>query len=458
MKRLTRRAALFAGGATVGTGACAAPAPASERRAGPPSLARGPVTLSYWKSLSGPRHEAQLRLVDTFHAVQPGIRVAVEHAGEYSALAEKLRVALAAGSPPDVAMLATNTDMPFFARIGALHALDEHAAGAGVPDAYFPGFMRDSRVGGRLFQLPFARSVPLLYLNRDLLQRAGEPVAGPRTWGDLRDACARVAAALRGAAPVRTGHTGNDGRGEAGPPAPAAPSVSGAAIGLGTSWLDAQSLLWSFGGAYSDDRLRPLAAAPSSVEAVQYLADLVHRHRAAAATRRAQAEFLAGGRAFFLGTSAQVGEMREVPFSAQAVPLPSQGAHGARALPAGGAGLSVLRPLPRTHQEAAWTFLRFLTDAPQTAAFASATGYLPVQPAALARPDLAASLRSSPAAALALDELQHVRPADAILATPFANAKIERALGRVLFDGVPPRAACEALDRDLARVSEPPTL
>src|SRR5687768_18349385 len=57
-----------------------------------------------------------------------------------------------------------------------------------------------------------------------------------------------------------------------------------------------------------------------------------------------------------------------------------QGPSGQRAIPGGGAGLSIPTGRPRRQQEGAWRFIRFMTEAPQTAFFARETGYLPVKP------------------------------------------------------------------------------
>ena len=103
-------------------------------------------------------------------------------------------MALAGGTAPDVAMLAVNTDLPAFAHLRALQPLDALARGA--IDGFYPGFLRDCRVEGQLFALPFARSTPLLYLNGDVLRGAGLPDAlpagAPDTWPAFLDLCQRL--------------------------------------------------------------------------------------------------------------------------------------------------------------------------------------------------------------------------------------------------------------------------
>jgi ABC-type glycerol-3-phosphate transport system substrate-binding protein len=136
--RSTRRRALLSA-APLALAACAPAVTEGARRPAPP------VELSYWKSLSGPRHDAQVKLTDDFNAGRSDVKVTLEHAGEYNALSEKLRVALASGAPPDVVMLGTNADMPAFARIQALEPLDALASADKTfhLDDYYSGFRQD---------------------------------------------------------------------------------------------------------------------------------------------------------------------------------------------------------------------------------------------------------------------------------------------------------------------------
>src|SRR5688500_1363478 len=159
---MLRRHLLSASAASGLLAACTAPA-------SPTSPTAPQVELSYWKSLSGPRHDAQVTLAERFNASQRHAHVSLEHAGEYNALSEKLRIALASGAPPDVVMLGTIADLPALAHIHALEPLVPLVASDKTFHLYHfsPGFIRDSHFGDSLVQLPFARSVPLLVANVD---------------------------------------------------------------------------------------------------------------------------------------------------------------------------------------------------------------------------------------------------------------------------------------------------
>jgi sn-glycerol 3-phosphate transport system substrate-binding protein len=305
------------------------------------------------------------------------------------------------------------------------------------PDGFYRGLIADGKVGGTLYQLPFARSAPLLYLNLDLLRAAGVPETPPATWDDLLAAARQVVRA-------RSTQAASEELSEA--------SAAAAALGVTTSYWEFQPLLWAFGGAYSDARLNVQIDSPASTAAGQYLADLAHRYQVAVPTKAAMTEFLQGQRAFFHGSTSSLTQIEGNPlFRASAAPLPSPapGMGGTRGIPGSGAGLSILAPVPRPRQDAAWQFLAFMTRATSTAYFAQATGYTPVRPEALALPEMRRFLEQFPDARVAQAQFDELRPVDAILGTPFAGLRIEEALQRILFDRADVRQTFASLAGEL---------
>src|SRR5439155_20633769 len=52
-----------------------------------------PVSIDYWKSLEGPRHDAQVKLTDDFNNSRTDVHVTLTHVGAYAQAAEKLTAA-----------------------------------------------------------------------------------------------------------------------------------------------------------------------------------------------------------------------------------------------------------------------------------------------------------------------------------------------------------------------------
>ncbi len=225
--------------------------------------------------------------------------------------------------PPDVTLLSVNTDLPAFAREGALSPIEAPARRSALLQAFYPGFVRESRAStARSTSSSSAaspRSTPT-----STCWATGAPSSPaawqPATWDGLLEVCRRTAQVLRLEEPV---------------------------YGVTTSWWELQPCCGLFGGPFSDSAGGCVADRAHN-EAFQFVADLVHRHAIAVGTKRAQTEFVRGGRAFLSGSSAALTEIVDgAPFGVGALPLPARApgvpGDGPDLRPARGrAGLSLL--------------------------------------------------------------------------------------------------------------------
>ncbi len=413
---MTRRVALQFGAAlgALGSGALAAACGAqgsggsggqASERLGPNGYTfKQPVQLTYWKSLEGPRHDAQVKLTDDFNAKRSDVKVSLEHVGAYAQAAEKLTAALAASTPPDVMLLTVDQHTPAFARQGALHPLDEFAKSdkSAQFDKYVPGFIKNGTINGKLYQIPFARSTPLMYYNKDHLKAAGLPETPPSTWDQLVD----VGQTLSRAGVLQA--TNEEPRQRA------VASIVG--------WWPFQSMLWAFGGKYSDDKFNPTLTQTESVQAMEHLVDMVKRHQMARAYRTggaAQTAFMQGQLSFTFESTAQLTQNeRAATFRLGAAFMPSK---KERAVPGGGSGLTIIGSIPVEKREAGWEFIKFVTNTPNTIYFSQETGYMVVRTDAADQPDYKKYLAENPNAKVTFDQMQYVRTQDSIVEVPQAT-------------------------------------
>lgn len=194
--------------------------------------------------------------------------------------AEKLQALFAAGTPPDLFRQET-PGMAFFASRGQLTALDPYMKRDKYDlSDFFPAAWEIWRWKGRYYGAPFI-GVRVLFYNRSLSQQAGArtPPASWRdaswTWPSFLEVCQKIA--------VRSG--GNGARW---------------AADLGNGRRDWQPWVWSNGGeVFNPSGTKVLLAEPPAVEALQFLADLVHRHRVAPKADELQAQ--GGRRGLFQG-------------------------------------------------------------------------------------------------------------------------------------------------------------
>ncbi|HEV2125142.1 MAG TPA: ABC transporter substrate-binding protein [Chloroflexota bacterium] len=396
-----------------------------------------PVAVQYWKSLEGPRHEAQVKLTDDFNSSRSDINVSLEHVGGYAQAAEKLTAALAANTPPDVMLLTVDQHMPAFARQGALFPLDEYARAdkSARMDTYAPGFIKNGTIKGKLYQIPFARSTPLLYFNKDHFVAAGLPDKAPATYDALLDTAQKLT--------------------RAGVAQPDSADGSKRALPSIVSWWPFQSTIWAFGGRYSDENFTPTATQRETVQAMEYLADAVYRHRAARAYKTggaAQKAFIEGQLSFLFASTANLTQIeKDASFRVGAAFMPAQ---KQRAVPGGGSGLCIIGSAPQEKKEASWEYMKFMTTTPNTIYFSQQTGYMVVRTDAPTLPEYKRHLEENPNARVTFDQMQYVRTQDPIVGVPQVTPTIHKAMTEVLIEQALPRSAFEELQRQLAVLVE----
>ncbi|HET9452376.1 MAG TPA: ABC transporter substrate-binding protein, partial [Aggregicoccus sp.] len=393
-----------------------------------------PVQLTYWKSLEGPRHDAQVKLTDDFNAQRADVKVALEHVGAYAAAAQKLTAALAGNTPPDVMLLTVDQHMPAFARQGALLPLDEFARSdrSAQFETYATGFIKNGTKGGKLYQIPLARSTPLLYYNKDHFKAAGLPDVAPGTWDQVVELGQKLTRANVTQA------------------ASEEPRVR--AVPVASGWWPFQSILWAFGGKYSDDKFTPAVTQNESVQAMQFLVDLVKRHQAARAYKgSAQNAFLQGQLSMVFESTANLTQVeRAAPFRVGAAFMPRQ---KERAVPGGGSGLTIIKSIPREKQEAGWEYMKFFTNTPNTIYFSQQTGYMVVRTDAADSPEYKKFLADNPNAKVTFDQMQYVRTQDSIVEVPQVTPAIESFMWQALGEDKTPRAVMEELARQMTSLA-----
>ncbi len=120
-----------------------------------------------------------------------GIEVAPVYAGTYGETMTKAVTAIKGGTGPQLAVLLA-AEMHSLQDLDILASLDDiglDAAGKAWMDGFYPAFLMNSRVGGKLWSVPFQRSTAVMYYNKDAFREVGlDPAKFPRTWAELEAA------------------------------------------------------------------------------------------------------------------------------------------------------------------------------------------------------------------------------------------------------------------------------
>lgn len=375
---ITRRAAL---------GALAA----SPMLAAPAVRAQAPVqiTFNYPVAVGGPITKVIDGYCADFERANPGIRIRPVYTGTYQDSITKALTAARGGDAPQMACL-LSTDMFTLVDEDVVVSWDElPGAEKGWMDSFYPGFMENSRTGGKTWGIPFQRSTIVMYYNKDAFKAAGlDPETPPKDWAE------QVAFAQK-----LTRRQGD--------------SVTQWGIQIPSSGFP----YWLFQAltTQNDVRLmneagnRTFFADPKVAEALQYWTDLSARHKVQPS---GIVEWGTTPRDFFERKVAMMwtttGNLTNVkanaPFPFGVAMLPAGRRRGS---PTGGGNLYVFKSASPAQREAAVKFARFLTEPERAAQWGIDTGYVATSPAAWETPKMKEYVAGFPAAAVARDQLPH---------------------------------------------------
>jgi sn-glycerol 3-phosphate transport system substrate-binding protein len=237
---------------------------------------------------------------------------------------------------------------------------------------------------GKQVVLPFARSTPIFYYNKDVWSKAGLPDRGPNTWDEFIN---DFAPKLKGQAPVVFGEGG---------------STSYAA------WVF-QGVDWGYGGAYSDPDFTIRIQEPNSVKAGEMWRSMVTQGFATF-SQDPTTDFKSGASASYMDSTASLaGNEAAAKFAVGAAFIP-QGPAGFGCC-TGGSGLAITASTPKEKQQAAMKFIGFATGT-DTVFWSQNTGYMPVRNAALQSQEMKTFYEAHPNFKTTIDQLPKTRPQD----------------------------------------------
>ena len=154
-----------------------------------PASAPGKSTVQFWYSQSGSAGESLMKCVQAFNASHTDIQVEANFAGSYWEAVTKIQNAIGAGGElPDCFQMGTGQVSGFSVEEGILADLLPLMKKTNMDPKDFPdAFIWDYYVNNKLIAIPFGRSTPILYYNKDMLDKEGLKV--PTTWDELKTVC-----------------------------------------------------------------------------------------------------------------------------------------------------------------------------------------------------------------------------------------------------------------------------
>lgn len=320
---------------------------------------------------------------------ESGIKVNLVLAGEsYEDADRRIQTDLATGKPPALAMVGLNRLQPYVesARAVPIEPFIDSTPEFDVND-FDPKFLDLMRVDGQLQGMPYGVSTPVLYINSDAFRKAGlDPAAPPSTWEDVEKAARQL--------------------------------TSTGTSKYGVHWAWDMTGNWTFqamvdsngGSLLSADRTEVTFDQKPAVEAAEYLSRQVSDGLMPMMGESEARDAFARGDIPMLITSTSylAGFEKSAAFDFRTAPFPAP-ATGQAKVPGGGNGFMILADDP-SQQVAAWTVLRALTDIEGSTTTVKATGYMPVNEAAMASESHLAEFVREPNRRTSLDQIPALVP------------------------------------------------
>ena len=389
----------------------------------------GPVKITYWGTQPG-SPTAEPAVVDQFNKSQSDVVVNYEFQGSYADLANKLTAALQAKTAPDVPLLSDTWWFKFFAQ-KLLLPLDDIMKSEKIdPKDYVDALYNEGIRDGKAYWIPFARSTPIFYYNKDAWQKAGLPDRGPKTWDEFSKEWAPKLKSGGGTQYVY-------GHGD-----------SGSYI----AWLF-QCVIWQFGGAYSDQNFNIKLAEPNGVKAGEFYRSSVKDGWAYVPQNQAN-DFRGGLTAAIMGSTASLaGHEQAAKFPVGTAFLP-EGPSGFGCC-TGGSGHAILSTTPADKRQAAMKWINYATGKGNPF-FAQNTGYMPVRKSLLNGPEFADFFKQKPNFKTAVDQLPKTKGQDAArVFVPAGDEIIGKGIARITTNQEAADVVFKDVAAELTREAQP---
>lgn len=373
------------------------------------------------------------QLTAEYGAANPDVNITAIYAGSYSDAGQKALTAARGGTPPQLSVLLSTQmfaliDEDVIVPFDAYLTDEEKAEWIG---GFYPSFMENSQTGGKTYGIPFQRSTPVLYWNKEAFKAAGlDPEVAPANWDEMVE---------MGKALTLKDDAGNVT--QWGVRIPSAGFPYWLFQGLSTP---AGAILASADGNkvnFNDAKV---------VEALEYLVDLSKTHEI---MQPGSIEWGPTPKAFFEGETAMMwtttGNLTNVrsnaPFDFGVAMLPAKERRGA---PTGGGNFYLFKDSTDEQKEAAVDFVQWITAPEQAATWSIATGYIAPRAETWDTDKMKAYTADFPQALVARDQLEF---AVAELST-FENGKVTQAFNDALAAAIAgEKTAQEALDEAQAK-------
>jgi sn-glycerol 3-phosphate transport system substrate-binding protein len=349
------------------------------------------IDFFYPTAVGGPITQIIDEYAAQFNAANPDIKVNAVYAGGYDEIYKAIQTQISGGGTgPDVAIFLSVDLFSLIENDFIIPLTDFIEKTEGAKEAiadFFPAFMLNTLDEfGVVWGIPFQRSTPVMYYNKDLFREVGlDPEVAPKTWQDMLEAAKKL--------------TLPDG------------SRWGLMIPSDgfPYWLFQGFAISNGKNLVGESPTEVFFNTPSTVEALEFFAALSRVHKVMPEGiikwGDTPAAFTSGKAGIIYHTTGSLTNiLRNATFEVGVGFLP-QGKAGYGA-PTGGGNLHILKTSSPAEQAAAWRWIQFLSSPEIQADWGVKTGYVAARQSAWELEPLKSLVREKPQYAVARDQLQ----------------------------------------------------
>jgi sn-glycerol 3-phosphate transport system substrate-binding protein len=372
-----------------------------------------------------------------FEKENPGVKIKPIYAGDYVQTIGKALIAMKGGDIPECAILLA-ADIMTLTDENAVIPLDDLVKTAEDKtwfESFYPAFMENARLKGKTYAIPFQRSTPVLYWNKDAFKEVGlDPEKGPSSWDEMRDFALKLTKKDASGNVTRWGlEIPSDGN---------------------TSWLFSGLTAANGVRLMNPDGNKTVFDDPRVIEALQFFLDLskkdVVQPSGLTSWGTAPRDFMEGKLAMIWQTTGNLTNIKQnAKFPFGVAMLPKRKQFGA---PTGGGNFYIFKGISPEKQAMTFKFVKFMTQPERAANWSLATGYVATSPAAYATDVMKKYIADFPQAAVARDQLQYAGPEITVHEGQRVMKVFNDNLQAALTGGKTPEAAMKDAQREADRI------
>lgn len=400
--------------------------------------AEGKINIDFWHAMSGSNGDELEAIVDKFNEQSDSVHVEAIYQGSYDDSLTKLRAVGGSDEAPAIVQV-FEIGTKYMSESGFVTPMQEFID----EDDFDVSGLEENilsyyEIDDQLYSMPFNTSNAVMFYNKDMFERAGlDPDNPPNSFTEMTEASQAI-------------KNSEDAYG-----------FTMATIG----WFFEQ-LMANQGALYldndngrADDATESLVNSEEGYKIFEWLNEMNEAEtfrNYGSDWEDPRGPFFAEQVGMYLDSTANTAEVIEnSDFEVGTAYLPVADGMDPEGLIVGGASLWITNQVDEEEQDAAWEFVKFMTNADIQAEWAAGTGYFPITPAAYDEDVLNDVYEEFPQYTTAVDQLENTSispatqgPLTEIL--PEARKIIETALGE-MYEGKDPQ---EALDDAADKIND----